>query len=106
MKSDTGRTDISTIFYLAKNQGVTLPHTDNVQHTTIAASSQKSQSDKNVPLSLSEEDRRLPLFDENIYNDLPIILERATGTMNIRQEKDLVLIGSIATISSILLPLG
>lgn len=109
LKSDTGRTDISTIFYLAKNQGVTLPHTDNVQHTTIAASSPKSQSDKNVPLSLSEEDPEemplLPLFPASIFSKLPELLKEVTDLMLTDQEKSLVLIGSIVTLSSAMIPL-
>lgn len=55
-------------------------------------------------METNEEDRSLPLFDENIYTHLPSILAKATKTMNIRQEKDLILIGSIATLSSVFLP--
>ena len=107
LKSDNGKTNIATLFYLAEQQGVRLPHQEHSIRLNKVLTNTDATSDKNVALSFiesQEEDRRLPLFDETIYNDLPIILERATGTMNIRQEKDLVLIGSIATISSILLP--
>ena len=107
LKTDNGKTNIATIFYLAEQQGVRLPHQEHSSRLNKVLTNTDVTSDKNVALSFiesQEEDRRLPLFDETIYNDLPIILERATGTMNIRQEKDLVLIGSIATISSILLP--
>lgn len=107
LKSDNGKTNIATLFYLAEQQGVRLPHQEHSSKLNKVLTNTDATSDKNVALSFiesQEEDRRLPLFDETIYNDLPIILERATGTMNIRQEKDLVLIGSIATISSILLP--
>ena len=107
LKSDNGKTNIATLFYLAEKQGVRLPHQEHSSRLNKVLTNTDATSDKNVALSFiesQEEDRRLPLFDETIYNDLPIILERATGTMNIRQEKDLVLIGSIATISSILLP--
>ena len=107
LKSDNGKTNIATLFYLAEQQGVRLPHQEHSSRLNKVLTNTDVTSDKNVALSFiesQEEDRRLPLFDETIYNDLPIILERATGTMNIRQEKDLVLIGSIATISSILLP--
>lgn len=51
-----------------------------------------------------EENRSLPLFEESIYAHLPSILTKATQTMNLRQEKGLILIGSIATLSSVLLP--
>ena len=107
LKSDNGKTNIATLFYLAEQQGVRLPHQEHSSRLNKVLTNTDATSDKNVALSFiesQEEDRRLPLFDETIYNDLPIILGRATGTMNIRQEKDLVLIGSIATISSILLP--
>ena len=107
LKTDNGKTNIATIFYLAEQQGVRLPHQEHSSRLNKVLTNTDATSDKNVALSFiesQEEDRRLPLFNETIYNDLPIILERATGTMNIRQEKDLVLIGSIVTISSILLP--
>ena len=107
LKTDNGKTNIATIFYLAEQQGVRLPHQEHSSRLNKVLTNTDATSDKNVALLFiesQEEDRRLPLFDETIYNDLPIILERATGTMNIRQEKDLVLIGSIVTISSILLP--
>lgn len=109
LKSDAGRTDISTIFYLAKNQGVTLIHSDNVRHTTIAASSSKGQSDKNVPLSPLEEAPEqmppLPLFPESIFPMLPKMLKEVTNLMLTNQEKSLVLIGSIVTLSSAMIPL-
>ena len=50
------------------------------------------------------EDRTLPLLDPSVYTNLPSILRKAVDTMHIRQEKDLVLIGSIVTLSSVLLP--
>ena len=56
LKSDSGRTDISTLFYLAKNQGVTIKRPANAAGTTQVAPRTKGQSDKNVPLSLSEDD--------------------------------------------------
>lgn len=67
----------------------------------------RTTNDKNVALSLVEsegEEKSLPMFDETIYNSLPGILQQATGTIHIRQEKDLILIGSIVTLSCALLP--
>lgn len=107
LKTDKGRTGISTIFYLAEQQGVKLPHRENVIKPQTAKIPQETTSDKNVAVSFvesQEEDRTLPLFDESIYRELPEILNKAVSTMNIRQEKDLVLIGSIVTLSCALLP--
>ncbi len=107
LKTDKGRTGISTIFYLAEQQGVKLPHRENIIKTRTAEIPQETTSDKNVAVSFvesREEDRTLPLFDESIYGELPDILSKAVSTMNIRQEKDLVLIGSIVTLSCALLP--
>lgn len=107
LKTDKGRTGISTIFYLAEQQGVKLPHRENVIKPRTAEIPQETTSDKNVAVSFvesQEEDRTLPLFDESIYRELPEILNKAVSTMNIRQEKDLVLIGSIVTLSCALLP--
>ena len=109
LKSDAGRTDISTLFYLAKNQGVTLERPANAPGTSHDISRQKGQSDKNVPLSLLEDDPEempiLPLFPASIFPTLPGLLKDVTDLMQTDQEKSLVLIGSIVTVSSAMLPL-
>ena len=109
LKSDAGRTDISTLFYLAKNQGVTLERPANAPGTSHDISRQKGQSDKNVPLSLLEDDPEempiLPLFPSSIFPTLPGLLKDVTDLMQTDQEKSLVLIGSIVTLSSAMLPL-
>ena len=109
LKAESGRTDISTLFYLAKNQGVTLPKSERAQQPQRQTTSTKGQSDKNVPLSLSDEDPEqmpdLPMFPQDIYPALPSLLKRATDLMLTEQEKSLVLIGGIVTLSSALLPL-
>lgn len=107
LKSDNGRTNIATLFYLAEQQGVKLPHQErNISHNQAQIPTDTT-SDKNVAVSFvesQEEDRALPLFDRSIYANLPGILTKAVDTMHIKQEKDLVLIGSIVTLSSVLLP--
>ena len=109
LKSDNGRTDISTLFYLAKAHGVTLPRNQMEQRAEQAYTNRKRQSDKNVPLSLSQEDPEemptLPVFQESIYDNLPGLLRKVTELMVTPQERSLVLIGSIATLSSALLPM-
>ena len=109
LKSDNGRTDISTLFYLAKNQGVTLRRTSIGPQLSNASPSTKGQSDKNVPLTLSlddpEEMPTLPMFPEDIFSTLPGLLRKVTDLMLTHQERSLVLIGSIATLSSALLPM-
>lgn len=107
LKTDSGKTNIATLFYLAEQQGIKLPHQERSCKSGHLSVPTDATSDKSVALSFVEsqdEDRNLPLFDETIYSDLPSILGKATETMNIRQEKDLILIGSIATLSSVLLP--
>ena len=107
LKSDNGRTNIATLFYLAEQQGVKLPHQErNISHNQAPIPTDAT-SDKNVAVSFVEsqaEDRTLPLLDPSVYTNLPSILRKAVATMHIRQEKDLVLIGSIVTLSSVLLP--
>ena len=107
LKSDNGRTNISTLFYLAEQQGVKLPHQERNISKNQGQISTNATSDKNVAVSFVEsqaEDRTLPLLDPSVYTNLPSILSKAVDTMHIRQEKDLVLIGSIVTLSSVLLP--
>ncbi len=107
LKSDNGRTNISTLFYLAEQQGVKLPHQERNISKNQGQISTNATSDKNVAVSFVEsqaEDRTLPLLDPSVYTNLPSILRKAVDTMHIRQEKDLVLIGSIVTLSSVLLP--
>ena len=107
LKSDNGRTNISTLFYLAEQQGVKLPHQERNISKNQGQISTNATSDKNVAVSFVEsqaEDRTLPLLDPSVYTNLPSILSKAVDTMHIPQEKDLVLIGSIVTLSSVLLP--
>ena len=107
LKSDNGRTNISTLFYLAEQQGVKLPHQERNISKNQAQIPTNATSDKNVAVSFVEsqaEDRTLPLLDPSVYTNLPSILRKAVDTMHIPQEKDLVLIGSIVTLSSVLLP--
>ena len=107
LKSDNGRTNISTLFYLAEQQGVKLPYQERNISKDQGQISTNATSDKNVAVSFIEsqaEDRTLPLLDPSAYTNLPSILRKAVDTMHIRQEKDLVLIGSIVTLSSVLLP--
>ena len=107
LKSDNGRTNIATLFYLAEQQGVKLPYQERNISKEQGQISTNATSDKNVAVSFVEsqaEDRTLPLLDPSVYTNLPSILRKAVDTMHIRQEKDLVLIGSIVTLSSVLLP--
>lgn len=107
LKSDNGRTNIATLFYLAEQQGVKLPHQERNISNNQNQIPTDATSDKNVAVSFVEsqaEDRTLPLLDPSVYTNLPSILRKAVETMHIRQEKDLVLIGSIVTLSSVLLP--
>lgn len=107
LKSDNGRTNIATLFYLAEQQGVKLPYQERNISKDQGQISTNATSDKNVAVSFVEsqaEDRTLPLLDPSVYTNLPGILRKAVATMHIRQEKDLVLIGSIVTLSSVLLP--
>ena len=107
LKSDNGRTNIATLFYLAEQQGVKLPHQERHISHNQAQIPTNATSDKNVAVSFVEsqaEDRTLPLLYPSVYTNLPSILRKAVDTMHIRQEKDLVLIGSIVTLSSVLLP--
>ena len=107
LRSDNGRTNISTLFYLAEQQGVKLPYQERNISKNQGQISTNATSDKNVAVSFVEsqaEDRTLPLLDPSVYTNLPSILRKAVDTMHIRQEKDLVLIGSIVTLSSVLLP--
>ena len=107
LKSDNGRTNISTLFYLAEQQGVKLHHQERNISKNQAQIPTNATSDKNVAVSFVEsqaEDRTLPLLDPSVYTNLPSILRKAVDTMHIPQEKDLVLIGSIVTLSSVLLP--
>ncbi len=109
LKSDNGRTDIGTLFYLAKNQGISLPKEESSAPAAKAAMRTEGQSDKNVPLSLSREDPEgmpdLPLFPDTVFEALPDFLRKVTDLMNTPQERSLVLIGSIVTLSAALLPL-
>lgn len=109
LKSSTGRTDISTLFYIAKTQGVSIKQSKSVRRVESKSSEQKGQSDKNVPLSLVKDDPEempeLPTFPESIFHTLPGLLHEVTELMHTQQERSLVLIGSIVTLSAAIIPM-
>lgn len=47
----------------------------------------------------------MPLFPSTVYDNLPSLLQSVVENLYISQEKDLVLIGSIVTLSSAILPM-
>lgn len=71
---------------------------ENAPRTIKVSSSTKGQSDKNVPLSLIEDDPEempaLPMFPDTIFPTLPKLLGKVTDLMITPQERSLVLIDS------------
>ena len=62
LRSESGRTDIPTLFYLAKQAGASVP-----KHQYTPTQATKGHRDKNVPVSLSTEE------DEAAMPDFPLL---------------------------------
>lgn len=69
---------LKTFFHMAKSAGVNIA----------------------VKASKSVEDERLPYFPTAVYDSLPLFLQDLCNISNSPDEKDLILLGSIATLSS------
>ncbi|MCG8532894.1 MAG: DUF3987 domain-containing protein [Desulfovibrionales bacterium] len=88
-KSKGSGVNISTLFYLAKNAGIELPRsTPPIRHNI--SSNQKQPS---------KEQRKLPTLPEAIFEQLPDFLKQIVEVAESNEERDLLLLGSITTLS-------
>ena len=92
MKANGSGVNISTLFYLAKNAGIELPKRNPVIRNTKVASKEKE------PVQT----KKLPSLPKSLFPQLPEFLQKIVEVAKTDEERDLLLLGSIVTLSSTL----
>jgi len=95
LKANGHGVTIKTLYHLAKSAGIDISIKTNSQKQI------KSQPTKNENIGEIEdlEEKALPTIPENLYQNLPDFLQRATAKATSAEDKDLLLLGSLVAIS-------
>ncbi len=104
---------IKTFYHLAKSAGIDIAI--KTQSNTIASlkenhNNQKNQTNQSSDIGNTEDledledlkDTNLPAFPDEIYTDLPGLLQNVVAKSNSPEDRDLLLLGSLVTISACL----
>ncbi len=92
---------IKTLYHLAKSAGVSV---------AIPQHSNKSAEETNQVIPVKEDteeieelkETNLPTFPDEVYSDLPELLQKVVAKSNSNEDRDLLLLGSLVAISSCL----
>lgn len=94
LKSNGSGVNLNTLFYLAKNANIELRRNKSelkpVDHTTISKPQEEAQT----------EIKHLPTLPKPIFPQLPDFLKRIVQVAETDEERDLLLLGSLVTLSS------
>lgn len=85
LKANGSGINLSTLFYLAKNAGITIS---------------KKQTEEFPEIEEPFENKKLPTLPDAIFNTLPTFLQRITNVAETNEERDLLLLGSVVTLSA------
>lgn len=92
-----------TFFQLAKNAGVSLS-VPTLEQRTFQSSNPKNK-DCRIEQTVSDDDEppiKQPTFPDDVYADLPSLLKQVVAYGDTPEDKDLLLLGSIVTLSAAL----
>ncbi len=87
---------IATLFHIAQNHGIML----NKDYSNAANNVKQQNKSPNVPQSVSHLDMTDFEIPQSVYDRLPDFLKRVTSAASTNSERDLLLIGSICTLSA------
>lgn len=90
---------IKTLYHLAKSAGVSVAIP---QHSTMSPNKVNqviAQKEEIEDIGVLQE-TNLPTFPENVYSDLPELLQKVVAKSNSNEDRDLLLLGSLVAISS------
>lgn len=85
LKANGSGINLSTLFYLAKNAGITLS---------------KRPMEEIPAIFEPHENHKLPTLQDAIFDTLPDFLKRITHLAETNEERDLLLLGSVVTLSA------
>ena len=95
MKANGSGVNISTLFYLAKNVGIALLRSKSTETTPISVSTKKTIEKE----PQQTETKKLPTLPESVFSQLPDFLKKIVEVAETNEERDLLLLGSLATMS-------
>jgi hypothetical protein len=92
---------IKTLYHLAKSAGVSVsvPHPSNkpiVETNPVTAGKEETGDLEEL------QEINLPTFPDDVYSDLPKLLQKVVAKSNSNEDRDLLLLGSLVAISSCL----
>tara|TARA_R110001599_G_scaffold242579_1_gene442221 strand:- start:31100 stop:33493 length:2394 start_codon:yes stop_codon:yes gene_type:complete len=94
---------LKTFFYHAKQAGVTLGITDQEQANFPPPSNPKSKNNSNeVQSEIMKEPEKLPSFPTSLFQELPELLKDVTKAATFNEERDILLLGALVSISACL----
>jgi hypothetical protein len=85
LKANGAGINLNTLFYLAKNAGITIS---------------KKPTEEILSVSEPPENQKLPTLPDAIFKTLPNFLQRITDVAETNEERDLLLLGSVVTLSA------
>lgn len=91
MKANGSGVNISTLFYLAKNAGIGLPKSQPIRSETKTIA--KNEEPQQV------ETKKLPTLPQSLFSQLPDFLKKSVDVAETNEERDLLLLGSLVTLS-------
>lgn len=95
LKSNGSGINISTLFYLAKNANMELPRSRPEPKPVYQTSIDKTPEEEPRP-----EIKQLPTLPKTIFSKLPDFLKKIVEVAETDEERDLLLLGSLVTLSS------
>ncbi|WP_304234099.1 DUF3987 domain-containing protein [Jiulongibacter sediminis] len=96
LKAKGSGINLSTLFYLASIAGVT------VKTPGLRSPFSKQTSSKPKPVKIEQENISLPTLPDELFLKLPEFLKKATEVAESNEERDLLLLGSLVTLSSVM----
>ena len=101
LKSKGQGISLKTFFFLAKNGGVSIASQSNIKHNNTKQNEKPSEIISKQKNSTEEAIKDImPTFPKSLYPQLPEFLQKITNVATSDEERDILLLGSLVTISA------
>ena len=93
---------IKTLYHLTKSAGVSVSITQPVKQTPLETKQVHTPTKEETEDLEEMQETNLPTFPDEIYTDLPGLLQKVVAKSNSPEDRDLLLLGSLVVISACL----
>jgi len=93
---------IKTLYHLTKSAGVSVSITQPVKQTSLETKQVHTPTKEETEDLEEIQETNLPTFPDEIYKDLPGLLQKVVAKSNSPEDRDLLLLGSLVVISACL----